>query len=72
MYICHCRAITDTTIEAAISSGATTVDELARRCGAGSRCGGCWPALEEFLAAHSPSSRPAVGVQHARAAHHAA
>ncbi|MEO7442934.1 MAG: (2Fe-2S)-binding protein [Acidimicrobiales bacterium] len=50
MYICHCRAVTDRTIRAAIGSGAATVSEVARRCGAGARCGGCWPALQELLA----------------------
>ncbi|HVL92388.1 MAG TPA: (2Fe-2S)-binding protein [Acidimicrobiales bacterium] len=50
MYICHCRAVTDRTIRAAIGSGATTVSEVARRCGAGARCGGCWPALATLLA----------------------
>ena len=49
MYICHCRAVTDRTIEAAVASGARSIDDLARKCGAGSRCGGCWPALREFL-----------------------
>ena len=28
---------------------AVTIEELAARCGAGSECGGCWPALEALL-----------------------
>jgi bacterioferritin-associated ferredoxin len=50
MYICHCRAVTDRTVAAAVAGGARSIDDLARKCGAGSRCGGCWPALRELLA----------------------
>jgi bacterioferritin-associated ferredoxin len=49
MYVCSCRAVTDRTVKAAIASGATTIDAIAERCGAGGRCGGCWPALAELL-----------------------
>lgn len=49
MYICHCQGVTDRTIRAAIASGAGTVDQIARRCGAGADCGGCHQALEELL-----------------------
>ncbi|MGH9164899.1 MAG: (2Fe-2S)-binding protein [Acidimicrobiales bacterium] len=55
MYVCHCRAVTDRTIATAIRAGAADVDELARRCGAGARCGGCWPALQALLSEHGPS-----------------
>ncbi len=50
MVVCHCRAVTDGTIRAAIQAGATTVGQLARHCRAGSGCGGCCPALLELLA----------------------
>ncbi len=50
MYVCHCRAVTDHTIEDEIQRGATTIEDLAVCCGAGSECGGCWPVLEELLA----------------------
>ena len=36
-------------MHAAIASGATSVEEIADRCGAGSKCGGCWPELERLL-----------------------
>ena len=49
MYVCHCRGVTDRTINAAIASGAGTVEEIARRCSAGADCGGCWPELERLL-----------------------
>lgn len=49
MVICHCRAVNDKCIRAAILAGAHDPDEVARQCGAGSRCGGCLPALLELL-----------------------
>lgn len=50
MYVCHCRAVTDCTIRAAIEAGATDLCSLAEDCGAGSRCGGCHFALRQLLA----------------------
>lgn len=59
MYVCACRALTDRTVEAAIASGASTIEEISQRCGAGARCGGCWPTLRELLDEHrrSPEQR---------------
>jgi bacterioferritin-associated ferredoxin len=45
--------VTDREIEGEVSRGATTVEDLITRCGAGAECGGCWPALEELLHHHS-------------------
>jgi bacterioferritin-associated ferredoxin len=47
--ICHCKAVNDRTLNAAIAAGARAPEDLARMCGAGTRCGGCLPALEELL-----------------------
>jgi bacterioferritin-associated ferredoxin len=52
MYVCHCRGVTDHTIEDEIERGASTIDDLAECCGAGSECGGCWPELERLLERH--------------------
>jgi bacterioferritin-associated ferredoxin len=52
MYVCHCRAVTDHTIEDAIRRGATTIEELVDCCDAGADCGGCWPELEKLLERH--------------------
>ena len=65
MYVCHCRAVTDRTIQATIAAGAQTVDDLARRCSAGSECGGCWPALAQMLAAAEPLDVDEAGRHHA-------
>jgi len=45
--------VTDREIEGEVAAGARTIEDLAARCGAGSECGGCWPALEELLHHHS-------------------
>jgi bacterioferritin-associated ferredoxin len=52
MFVCSCRAVTDRTVDAAIASGAATIPEVIDRCGAGNRCGGCWPELQRLLDIH--------------------
>jgi len=49
MLICHCRAVNDETIRNAVLAGASEPEHLAERCGAGTRCGGCMPALRALL-----------------------
>lgn len=49
MLLCHCRGVNDRVIATAIACGARTVDEVAKACGAGARCGGCVPAIEDLL-----------------------
>ena len=49
MLICHCRAVNERSIREAIACGARQPEEIAVHCGAGSRCGGCLPALLELL-----------------------
>ena len=51
MYVCHCRAVNDRTVQTAALAGARTIDELTALCGAGGDCGGCHLLLEELLAA---------------------
>ena len=53
MVVCHCKAVNDKAIVAEILSGALDVDDVAARCGAGSRCGGCRPTVEALLAEHA-------------------
>jgi len=44
--------VTDHEIEDEVARGATTIEELTVRCGAGAECGGCWPELEKLLDRH--------------------
>ena len=57
MLVCHCRGVTEREVCDAIASGACDRRELARRCGAGSMCGGCHPVLDELLELNEPASR---------------
>jgi bacterioferritin-associated ferredoxin len=50
MIVCHCRAVSDRTIDAAIAAGASTVADVTHATGAGTGCGGCLPAIEVLLA----------------------
>ena len=49
MIVCLCRGVPDQTVQRAISSGATTVEALARACGAGTDCGACVRALAGLI-----------------------
>jgi assimilatory nitrate reductase electron transfer subunit len=53
MYVCHCEAITDQAVDAAIASGADSVSEVTRQCRAGGGCGGCHGYLQDLIDAVS-------------------
>lgn len=63
MYVCSCRGVTDRTVRTAISAGASCIEEIAARCGAGSRCGGCHPVLERLLADATPDAADAAAAR---------
>ena len=50
MIFCHCAGVTDTRISQAIEAGATSVDDIARCCGAGQYCAPCREELAALLA----------------------
>ncbi|MGH9269481.1 MAG: (2Fe-2S)-binding protein [Acidimicrobiales bacterium] len=72
MYICHCLAVTDRSIRAAIEAGAGDVDEIGEGCGAGTGCGGCHLALRQLLAEYGLASFEQAGLGQRRHAGHAA
>jgi bacterioferritin-associated ferredoxin len=49
MIVCHCAAVTDRAIERLIAEGASSVSEIARRCGAGRRCPPCRDEIGAML-----------------------
>ena len=49
MIVCQCRRVTDRDVRAAVSRGASELNDLARECGAGTDCCGCHPTLEAML-----------------------
>jgi bacterioferritin-associated ferredoxin len=52
MMVCLCHGVSERRVRREIEHGATTVDELAARCGAGACCYGCHPTLDELLNEH--------------------
>jgi bacterioferritin-associated ferredoxin len=50
MVVCHCEVVNDHAIRATIAAGACDLEGVASGCGAGERCGGCVPGIEELLA----------------------
>lgn len=54
MYVCVCKAVTDTQIKKAISEGARSPRELLKCLGVGGTCGKCASGIKELLnALHS-------------------
>ena len=64
MYVCLCRAVSNTTIEAAIRAGANTVELVTERCGAANACGKCRHTIEVMLTGlANPVSKTAPNAQ---------
>ena len=49
MLVCHCKAVNDRTVDAAVASGARTVAEVTQRCRAGGGCGSCHRTLQALI-----------------------
>lgn len=49
MIVCHCAALNDQAIQAAVQAGARDADEVSALCGAGGQCGGCFEMVEELV-----------------------
>ena len=49
MVVCHCRVVNDRAVQEAVQAGARDVTTIGALCSAGTRCGGCVPALEALL-----------------------
>ena len=58
MLVCLCHPNTDRDIDAVIDEGASTVEEIGRRCGAGTGCGTCVADLRDRLAAKGANACP--------------
>jgi bacterioferritin-associated ferredoxin len=69
MWVCHCRAVTDSLVRDAIAKGADDETEIGRACGAGTGCGSCHEELRRLCEESRPraelpqcAERPLVGV----------
>ena len=49
MIVCMCHPTSDRDLDAVIDEGARTVEDIGRRCGAGTGCGCCLDELRERL-----------------------
>ncbi len=65
MLVCHCHGLSDRDIRQAVRQGATSRSQVTRRCGAGGRCGGCRPVIEEIVGdeTDSPVETPSLGLR---------
>lgn len=50
MVVCHCNAVSDREIREQVRAGALDADDIAARCAAGARCGGCLEVVESLVA----------------------
>jgi NAD(P)H-nitrite reductase large subunit len=62
LIVCHCEAVNDATVRAAVLSGADDVAAVGERCRAGTNCGGCHPTLERLVQHHITSFDGSVAV----------
>lgn len=58
MVLCHCEAVSDRTVDAAVASGAHTVADITARCRAGGGCGGCHASLQALIDAVTDCRQP--------------
>jgi bacterioferritin-associated ferredoxin len=49
MMLCHCEGVNDRTVRSIVAEGATDVEDVIQRCGAGGGCRGCWPELRKLI-----------------------
>jgi len=54
--VCICHPTSDRDVDAVIDDGARTVQEIGRRCGAGTGCGACVDELRDRLNAKGANS----------------
>lgn len=49
MYVCVCRAVTESQVHRCIAEGASTIEDVSQRCGAGTGCGSCVERIADLL-----------------------
>ncbi len=61
MYVCLCKAVTDSDIHEAVNGGVRTMRQLARQTGCSSNCGRCAVTAAEILG--QATARGASGLE---------
>lgn len=49
MYVCLCKGVSNRTIRSCLDDGARSLEEVGRRCGAGTACGSCRLDIDGML-----------------------
>ena len=49
MLLCLCKGVSDRVVRLAVANGASTIDGVAARCGAGTDCGACRPMIHDLI-----------------------
>ena len=62
MFICLCLGVTRQDVLQAVAAGASTSNDVARMCGAGSKCAGCRRSVRAVI--DSTHQRPSVRFPH--------
>ena len=52
MYVCLCKAVTDSQIADAVEAGAVAVSHLEEACGLGTGCGRCRDFAQQIIDEH--------------------
>lgn len=52
MYVCLCKAVSDSDIETALEAGAQNLQQISRQLGVGQQCGQCVCHAREIIANH--------------------
>ena len=52
--VCLCYGVNERRVRREIDQGATTIEQIAERCQAGSCCQSCHPTLDQLLAEQCP------------------
>jgi bacterioferritin-associated ferredoxin len=58
MIVCVCHNVSERKILNVIQDGATTVEQVTRRCEAGGDCGSCRDAIGELIEEHAQTCDP--------------
>ncbi len=61
MVVCLCSGLSENAIQAVIASGASSVNEVAKQCGAGADCRACCPMIAALLE-HARGTRYSDGI----------
>jgi bacterioferritin-associated ferredoxin len=59
MYVCLCVGVTNQSVADAVAAGASTSNQVAAACGAGTECGRCRRTVQAIIEARRGAARNA-------------